>query len=154
MRHSCLALLVVLVGIAGPVQAQTPAPLVCPEGWLSLNHGRECRHPDYYAPPPSAWHDGQFKALVISSYAAIALDTATTTWALRSNPHAYESNPLMRGLAGHPARQYAVQAGVMTGCIWLASKTYPAHPRAAKVTLAIVNALIYGVAVSNATHVR
>ena len=80
-------------------------------------------------------------------------DGSSTTTALKLG--AAEGNPMMAGIAGHPAALWAVKAGVTAGSIVVAERLWRQHRRAAAIGMMIVsNGLMAAVAAQNASVIR
>ena len=80
-------------------------------------------------------------------------DGSSTTTALKLG--AAEGNPMMAGIAGHPAALWAVKAGVTAGSIVVAERLWRQHRRAAAIGMMIVsNGLMAAVAARNASVIR
>jgi hypothetical protein len=106
------------------------------------------------APLPVAGSDvsrgSALPSLYVSLAALNALDAYTTSKAIRSGVGA-EANPLMRGVAGHPAALWAVKGGATAATVLLSERLRKSHHRAAAVaTMIVSNSVVAMVTVRNA----
>jgi hypothetical protein len=103
------------------------------------------------APPQPAPSRG---ALLSSLYVGLAglnaFDAYSTARALRTGAGT-ESNPVMRGVAGHSAAVWAVKGGVTGASVFLAERMWRNHHRLGAITtMVVVNGMTAVVAANNA----
>lgn len=85
--------------------------------------------------------------LYISFSALQAADVHATVRALRHG--AREGNPVIRGIADHPAAFLAAKAAAGATTIWLTEKLRKKHPKAALGLMIALNAAMAAVVASN-----
>lgn len=97
---------------------------------------------------------GPILPILYVSFAVLNVyDGSSTTTALKLG--AAEGNPIMAGIAGHPAALWAVKAGVTAGSIVVAERLWRQHRRAAAIGMMIAsNGLTAVVAAQNASVIR
>jgi len=105
--------------------------------------------------PSNRLHRDQRRgALLVSLYASAAamnaFDTYSTVTAVETGVGT-ESNPLMRGVAGHAAAMWAVKGGVTASSLFVAERMWRKHRRVGAITTMIaINVMTAAVAVNNA----
>jgi uncharacterized protein DUF5658 len=93
-----------------------------------------------HAAAPAGWASPALQTTLLASFAALeALDAATTLRGIRLG-RASEANPLMAGLAQHPAALVGVKAGLTAATIFSMRSLSKAHPKAAVLTMLALNA--------------
>ncbi len=91
--------------------------------------------------------------LYVSLAALNVYDGSSTTTALKRG--AAEGNPMMAGIAEHPAALWAAKAGVTAGSIAVAERLWRQHRRSAAIGMMFVsNGLMAVVAARNASVIR
>src|SRR4051812_46849359 len=88
---------------------------------------------------PSAWSAPPLHVSLSTSFAALqALDVATTLRAVHSGA-GVEANPLVGGLANHPAALIGLKAGLTAATIASVRSLSRTHPKAAVLTMIGLN---------------
>lgn len=94
----------------------------------------------HYLPPPDAWAAPALHTTLFTSFAVLqTLDVATTLRGIGLG-RASEANPLMGGLAQHPAALVGVKAGLTAATIMSMRSMSKTHPKAAMITMLALNA--------------
>jgi hypothetical protein len=89
-------------------------------------------------------------SLYVSLAALNALDAYTTTKGIAGGA-GVEANPLMRGVAGHPAALWAVKGGATAATVLLSERLRKSHHRAAALaTMIVSNSVVAMISVRNA----
>ena len=110
--------------------------------------------PSIYAQPISGQPAPSRGALLSSLYVGLAGLNAFDAYSTAKAVHAglaTESNPVMRGLAGHSTAVWAVKGGVTAASVLLAERMWRNHRRLGAVTtMIVVNGMTAVVAANNA----
>lgn len=144
MRITVAALAIVGVLVTPTLVSAQQVPLVAP-----VELSSSAVTPSLLA-PPSPFQRGTLFGLSASLVSLQAYDAYSTLSAVKLG--ATESNPLMAGVAQHPAALVLLKGGVTAGSIFAASRLWKEHRRGAAIALlAATNGMMAVVAAHNAS---
>jgi hypothetical protein len=90
--------------------------------------------------PPNAWTAPKLHLSLAAGFATLqALDVVTTLRGVRMGSVS-EANPMMGGLAQHPSALVGVKAGLTAATIMSMHNLSKTHPKAAAITMMLLNA--------------
>jgi hypothetical protein len=130
-----LAVTMLVGGFAIPAGAQ-----IVDDRTSAADDSRDHRAPVVAVAPPAGWSAPALHVSLATGFASLqALDTITTLRSVHGGT-AVEANPLMGGLAQHPAAFVGLKAGLTTVTILSMRSLSRNHPKAAVLTLIALNA--------------